>query len=439
MDADALPTTEGARGDGGIAATPLLSQRQRWAYLCCNFAMGTFAAFNNFTLTLWLSGFTSSYLIIGLMGNSRSLEGAVVSPIMGAWSDRVWLGWLGRRRPFVLIGGLLSAATLALTPTIGRISLPGWMGWLGPGVLQLGPPIFAIFLFTMAFHVMDDVHKALLADITSPDERNGLSALSVTVEMASQVLILLLGFLLWNDRVTDLAFIVAGAVMSLALLGTVLGVREPAPADWSMRRRMESASDGVAISARSLLRQYRGATALCLAAFCYWAGVMATMPLISIYTRDILGADVGEAQLLPGLMLLTTTLLAIPMGWLGDVIGKRPVMVLGYVLMIVTAIAAMIVSTIPEGVGLFLFAGVGNSAVMVMTLPLLADLVPRDRIGAAAGLLAAAGSIAAPFSSLVAGALSDVYGPRAIFVVMAVMVAAALVFIRGAQNNDGGG
>lgn len=75
MDADALPTTEGARGDGGIAATPLLSQRQRWAYLCCNFAMGTFAAFNNFTLTLWLSGFTSSYLIIGLMGNSRSSRG----------------------------------------------------------------------------------------------------------------------------------------------------------------------------------------------------------------------------------------------------------------------------------------------------------------------------------------------------------------------------
>jgi MFS family permease len=66
---------------------------------------------------------------------------------------------------------------------------------------------------------------------------------------------------------------------------------------------------------------------------------------------------------------------------------------------------------------------------MVLTIPLLADLVPRHHMGAAAGLLAASGGLAAPLSSLVAGSLSDVYGPRAIFGVMAVMVLVALALL----------
>src|SRR5581483_8654288 len=94
---------------------------QRVAYLACSFSIGVFSAFNNFTLTLWLAGFTSSYILLGLLGNTRSFEGTVVSPIMGAWSDRIWLGRLGRRRPFILAGGLLSALLLALTPAISRL------------------------------------------------------------------------------------------------------------------------------------------------------------------------------------------------------------------------------------------------------------------------------------------------------------------------------
>src|SRR3954453_19713232 len=93
------------------------ARRRLWfAYLGASFSIGIFSAFNNFTLTLWLSGLTSSYLVLGLMGNTRSFEGAFVSPLVGTWSDRLWLGWLGRRRPFILVGGLSSAVLLAATP-----------------------------------------------------------------------------------------------------------------------------------------------------------------------------------------------------------------------------------------------------------------------------------------------------------------------------------
>src|SRR5215217_8087422 len=137
-----------------------MSATQRLAYLGCSFSIGVFSSFNNFTLTLWLASFTTSYLLLGLLGNSKSFEGAIVSPIVGAWSDRVWAGWLGRRRPFILVGGLLSALLLALTPSISRWSLGGGLNWLPPDVVKLLPAVLAIFLFTLTFNAMDDLHKA---------------------------------------------------------------------------------------------------------------------------------------------------------------------------------------------------------------------------------------------------------------------------------------
>jgi maltose/moltooligosaccharide transporter len=401
---------------------------QRLAYLGCSFGIGAFSAFNNFTLTLWLSGFTSSYLLLGLLGNSRSFEGAIVSPLVGAWSDRTWAGWLGRRRPFILIGGLLSAALLALTPALSAWVLPGPLAALAGGLATLLPAIVVIFLFTLTFNVMDDVHRALLVDVTTPQERNGLSAWGVVVDMAGNVAILTLGFMLWRDHVPAGAFVVAGALLAAGVAITVVGVREPAPAVWQAERAREAAT-GAALSPRALLARYRGAAALCLVNFAYWSGVNAVMPLISVYTHDILGATVGQAQLLPALLLLATTLLAFPAAWLGNRCGKRLVIGIGYAIMACAALAALAITTVEQGVAVFVLAGIGNAASAVLMLPLLGDLVPRHHMGAATGALAASGSLAAPLASLLAGHLADLYGPRAIFAFMVVMVVLALLLI----------
>jgi MFS family permease len=402
--------------------------RFRW-YLAASFGVGVFSAFNNFTLTLWLATFTSSYVLLGLLGNTRSFEGTVVSPAIGAWSDRVWVGWLGRRRPFILAAGLGSALLLALTPTVGRWPVPAVLAWLPGGWLGLVMPVGAVFLFTAAFNAMDDVQKALLVDLTHPEERDRVSALSVVVEMVGQVTILLVGVALWRSGVPDGAFVVTGGLMATGVVVTVLGVREPPPA----LRRAERAGDGAAggprLTVRTLLSRYRGAGVFCLAHFAYWSGVNAVMPLVSVYVRDILQGTVAQAQLLPALLLLSTTLCAIPVGKLADRFGKRRVLGTGYLVMLLAALGGMVITTIPQGVVLFLLAGVGSAASVVLAVPLLADLVPRSQIGGATGILAASGSLAAPLASLAAGGLSDLCGPRAIFAFMAAAVVGALLLL----------
>ena len=410
---------------------------QHLAYLGCSFSLGVFSAFNNFTLSLWLSTFTTSYLLISLLGNTKSFEGALVSPVAGAWSDRTWLGWLGRRRPFILAGGLASALLLALTPQISRLPLPVGLDWLPPDVTRLAPAILAIFLFTLAFNTMDDIHGALLADIVEGAERNRLSGLRVVVNFAGQVGILVLGFLLWKDGVPDSAFAVTGALMAAGLLLTVFGVREPAPEVWRQERsahRAPAERPAPRLPLQTIWRDYRGAAVFCLVTFAYWSGVNAVMPLVSVYTVDILGASVGEAQLLPALLLLSTAVLAVPMGWLGTRYGKRRVISAGFAIMGAAALAALAITTTTQGALVFLLAGVGNAASQVLTLPLLADLVPRRHMGMATGVLAASGSVAAPLASIVAGSLSDLFGPRIIFALMAAMIGVALALMPAVRN-----
>jgi len=462
-----------------------LTRGQRLAYLGCSVGIGVFSAFNNFTLTLWLASFTSSYVLLGLLGNTRTFEGAIVSPLAGAWSDRIWLGWLGRRRPFILAGGLLSAVLLALTPALGRAGLPIGAGWLPNEIAQLGATILTILLFTVTFNAMDDIYRALLADVAAPEERNGLSALALGVEMVSQVAILMVGYVLWSDRVPDEAFAVTGGLMAVAILVTVLGVREPEPVaphpptpSPASRRGgnnphdlpWESPTTGplprgpsaappphgpsplpegegafAPLSAATgrgrgwgLLGEYRAAVVLGLVMFFYWSGVNAVLPLVSVYVRDILHGSVGESQLLPALMLLSTMLMAIPAGLLGDRFGKRRVMGTGALIIACAAVSALAITTLWQGAVVFVLAGIGSAAVMVLTIPLLSDLVPRQHMGLATGAIAASGSIAAPLAALAAGGLSEVFGPRAIFGLMATMVAIALALLPFTQAPEAG-
>ena len=413
-----------------------MNNAQRVAYLGGAFSVGVYNAFNNYTMSLWLTGFTTSYVLISLLGNSKSVEGSIVSPLVGLWSDRTWAGWLGRRRPFILFGGLSSAVLIAATPFFARIPLPGTLGGLSEEVTRLLPIVGAIFLFTLTFNMADDLHKALRADLADDAELNWLSSLATIVDIGAQVGILVLGFLIWSDAVPDSAFALAGGLVAIGVLATVLGIEEPAPDVWAARGVASRAKATVHISPLDLVRQYRGALVFCLVTFAYWSGVNAVLPLVSIFVRDILGTTVGEAQLLPGLLLLSTTLMAIPAGWLGTRFGKRRVLGAGYAAMGVAAVAGLLITTKEQGALLFFLAGIGNSAAVVLAIPIMADLVPRRHMGVATGLLAGAGAIAAPLASLAAGGLSQIYGPRAIFAVMAVMVVMALLLLLGVQAPD---
>ncbi|MBI3741745.1 MAG: MFS transporter, partial [Chloroflexi bacterium] len=101
-----------------------LSRVGTLAYSLGLFAAGTYYAFNNFTLPLYLSIYTSNAILIGWLSSTRSFEQSIIQPLVGAWSDRTWTR-VGRRAPFFLSTMPLVALILLFT------------GWLphDPGIL----------------------------------------------------------------------------------------------------------------------------------------------------------------------------------------------------------------------------------------------------------------------------------------------------------------
>src|SRR5215831_8344261 len=88
-----------------------LSAAKMAAYAAGSLGTGAFYAFNNFVLPPVLKAFGAPDLLIGLLSSTRSIEGAVIQPTIGAMSDRIWTRF-GRRRPFILVAIPVSAAFL---------------------------------------------------------------------------------------------------------------------------------------------------------------------------------------------------------------------------------------------------------------------------------------------------------------------------------------
>src|SRR3954470_10943486 len=97
-----------------------LSPRGMALYSVAAIGGGFFYIFNNAVLPLLIP--SSNVLLVNLMSNTRSIEGAVIQPVVGAWRDRLW-SRLGRRRPFMLLAMPLCALVMALTPLAPNLTL----------------------------------------------------------------------------------------------------------------------------------------------------------------------------------------------------------------------------------------------------------------------------------------------------------------------------
>jgi len=96
---------------------------------------------------------------IGLVWAAGPLAGIFGQVIIGSLSDRVWL-WNGRRRPFIIIGGLTASLMLLALPSIDVISAA--LGFEG----LLGVAIAVVLSLDVAINVGFNPTRAIIADVT---------------------------------------------------------------------------------------------------------------------------------------------------------------------------------------------------------------------------------------------------------------------------------
>jgi MFS family permease len=99
-------------------------------------------------------------------------------------------------------------------------------------------------------------------------------------------------------------------------------------------------------------------------------------------------------------------------------------------LLAVSALAGVVITTLPQTIAVVVVAGVGNGAATAVTWPLLTALIPHEKTGVFAGLKAAAESVAIPLSVLVAAELFlPRFGYHGIFGMLAISILVALALL----------
>ena len=99
---------------------------------------------------------------VGLVWLAGPLAGLLAQPIVGLISDKVWF-WGGRRRPFILIGGVTASLMLLALPFLGELS-----EWSGIQILWTA--IFVALTLDLAINVGFNPTRSIIADLTPEGE-----------------------------------------------------------------------------------------------------------------------------------------------------------------------------------------------------------------------------------------------------------------------------
>jgi maltose/moltooligosaccharide transporter len=168
------------------------------------------------------------------------LTGLLIQPIIGHYSDRTWLGRLGRRRPYFLSGAVLATLALLVMPLAPLVG-PA----LVPASLALGQALFfsalMLWLLDGALNVSMEPFRAFIGDMLPKEQHAAGYAVQTAFIGAGAVVGSIFPKLLESWGVANhaapgvvpdtvrYAFWFGGAALFVAVLWTVLTTREYSP------------------------------------------------------------------------------------------------------------------------------------------------------------------------------------------------------------------
>jgi EmrB/QacA subfamily drug resistance transporter len=134
--------------------------------------------------------------------------------------------------------------------------------------------------------------------------------------------------------------------------------------------------------------------------------------------------------------LLATTTVIVSVGRLGDILGRRRLLLAGLALFASASVACAVAPSLGLLIGARAVQGVGAAVMLALSLALVSETVPAARTGSAMGLLGATSAIGTAFGPTLGGVLIAGFGWRAVFLVNVPLAIAAFVLARHALPPD---
>jgi len=142
------------------------------------------------------------------------------------------------------------------------------------------------------------------------------------------------------------------------------------------------------------------------------------------------GASFQAVQWVVLAYLLAITSLIVSAGRLGDMVGRRRLLIGGIGLFTVASIGCGLAPNLPLLIAARALQGVGGAVMMALTMALVGAAVPKERTGSAMGLLGTMSAAGTSLGPSLSGIVIGAFGWRAIFLIQVPlgMLAAWLVY-----------
>jgi maltose/moltooligosaccharide transporter len=342
----------------------------------------------NFYVPIFLAEkFNLSPSLVGFFMTLDNIAALLIQPPVGAWSDKLRTP-LGRRMPFILIGAPISAVAFGLVPLASAL------------------PLFAActitLILSMAFWRTPVI--ALMPDITPSKYRSQANGIINFMGGIGFIVASVIGSRLYDIN-TAYPFWLGSVLVIVSAMLVFTFIREP-----KIPESIEKQPGMIeSLSYLSKEKDYSGYRLLG-AIFFWFVAYSALDTFFTSYAKYYL--DIGESNgsLLLSQLSLFFIIFAIPSGYIGGKVGRRPTIMTGIAIMTVVLICIFLIPVnilnieltklpilgVVPVLGIFLMiAGIGWSLININSLPMVVDLTDEVHIGTYTGLYYLSSTLAA--------------------------------------------
>ncbi|MBR2674332.1 MAG: MFS transporter [Mogibacterium sp.] len=414
--------------------------------------------YNNVVPLMLSTSFHISETFSGIIMSLDNILAIFLLPLFGRMSDRC-RSPMGRRKPFIICGTLISIAAVLTLPLLDNLYAMGSLlgskhgsSAASPGVRILFLAVLCVVIFAMCVYRGPLV--ALLVDVTPRALLSVATAITNLLGALGIILYLLIAAVLYSSKRTAglkhinylPVFAAVSVIMLIGLMILIFAVDEPRmvakiaqPAEAGSKNAAEKSE---LKSTAALHSEFRRSTIFLLLATTFWfISFNSVDTWFVLYANRLWNMPLGTSSVCLSVSAVAAIVSYIPIGAISLHAGRKISVLCGIAFLIATFSAMSAISLLtdqfsPAMYVLFALVGIGWALINVNSFPMLAEMCISDESGKYAGYYYTSSMIGQVITPIVSGWLIHHIGYRALFPYAAITATLALLLMSQVKHGD---